>query len=333
MKSFDVVNTAVIEPILLSAPMAPSKLERLAETCALPTRVTEEQTGLIPLYAAEKFLLTLQRHVGDPMFLFRSLDIEQPTTSETVANVPLPHGVTGLEAVRTLTRNIDRVVTGARFFCEISVSKVWVLRTTNTTPWTDNWPVQQYNLRAVLDGMQRIFGGDMMPVAIRLTSRPHKKEIPDELRGVPIEMASRSFGLAFDLPAIVSAPFPASAQTPSNTRSRVLDVDGVTLDSLKTCISRYVGATGTKGLAQHVARAFGMSARSYRRHLSRLGVSHSRLVSDARLDKALTMIRDPSVSVTRIAFELGYSHPGDFARFFSGRLGTSPSDYRKALQQ
>nr|WP_302479317.1 helix-turn-helix domain-containing protein [Ruegeria arenilitoris] len=61
-----------------------------------------------------------------------------------------------------------------------------------------------------------------------------------------------------------------------------------------------------------MARAFGMSVRTYRRHLKRLGLSHRQLVSDARLSKAEAMLADPSISITEISFELGYANSPAF---------------------
>ncbi len=80
--------------------------------------------------------------------------------------------------------------------------------------------------------------------------------------------------------------------------------------------------------APAAARAFGMSERSYRRHLAELGTSHARLLADVRLETALDLLTDDAISVTEVAVAVGYEHPGDFARFFRRRTGWSPSDYR-----
>ena len=78
-----------------------------------------------------------------------------------------------------------------------------------------------------------------------------------------------------------------------------------------------------------MAKAFGMSGRSYRRHLESIGVSHRQLVSDARLSKAEVLLSDPEIPITGISFELGYTNSPAFTRFFKARTGTTPQEYRR----
>jgi len=48
-----------------------------------------------------------------------------------------------------------------------------------------------------------------------------------------------------------------------------------------------------------------------------------------RLDKAISYLNLPSVSVTEISYALGFDTIHDFSRFFKRKTGYSPSDYRE----
>ena len=96
-------------------------------------------------------------------------------------------------------------------------------------------------------------------------------------------------------------------------------------------LSRLILSGTTDRLSERAAQAFGMSVRSYRRHLAELGWSHRRLLADARLKLALELLSDAGLDVTEIALELGYAFPGDFTRFFRSRTGLPPSRYRNLV--
>ena len=51
-----------------------------------------------------------------------------------------------------------------------------------------------------------------------------------------------------------------------------------------------------------------------------------------RLEKALTEVKQPTLALETLAYDLGFSSQGNFSRFFRERTGVSPNCYRKALQ-
>ncbi len=79
------------------------------------------------------------------------------------------------------------------------------------------------------------------------------------------------------------------------------------------------------------AEALGLSVRSLQRRLSQQGVSYRSVVDSARLTRAIALLRDTSLSVTAIAFELGYADPPNFTRAFNRWAGCSPGEYRAML--
>lgn len=68
-----------------------------------------------------------------------------------------------------------------------------------------------------------------------------------------------------------------------------------------------------------------------RRKLKDEGCSFQDLVDSMRKDLALGYIRDTGLSFGEISYILGFSTPGAFQRAFKRWVGTTPGDYRRAL--
>jgi AraC-like DNA-binding protein len=72
-----------------------------------------------------------------------------------------------------------------------------------------------------------------------------------------------------------------------------------------------------------------MSEASLRRHLAAEDSSLSEILLDVRMSTALTLLQSTAQPVTRIAGEVGYQSPSQFAVRFRRRFGCSPSDVRR----
>lgn len=80
--------------------------------------------------------------------------------------------------------------------------------------------------------------------------------------------------------------------------------------------------------APSVARYLGMSEATMRRRLTSEKTQFHQLLVDIRMSHALTLLQVTDVSVTSIAYEVGYSSPSRFASRFRQRFGYAPSDVR-----
>jgi len=82
---------------------------------------------------------------------------------------------------------------------------------------------------------------------------------------------------------------------------------------------------------RNTARRLGVSPRSLQRQLAAIGRSFSGLVAEVRLDTACRLLNEPELSITEIAFRLGYSGPSSFSRIFMRLMKIRPTVYRKQL--
>lgn len=81
-----------------------------------------------------------------------------------------------------------------------------------------------------------------------------------------------------------------------------------------------------------VAAAGGMSTRTLQRRLAEEGLTYNKLVDDLRYDLALEYLQEQSLSISEIAFLLGYSEASAFDRAFRRNSGLSPLEYRRQIR-
>ena len=331
MARMSLVAAAAIRPVLGATGMSSAQLERAASSAGLPEKIIWDHSGLVPLHATEKFLFSVQQKLGDPNFLFRSLELDPDERQMTysVVGIPLPTGFTNVEALQQVTGVFNNFISGAQFLCALQVDRIWIMRTTGATDWSDNWPVLQYNLGIMLLATRRLLRADVQPVELALPISPPKNEIPEALSDIPVTVSGSRFGMAFKIAQIHARSFALSGPEKAHPGHDAHPIGVDQLRSIADCLSGFLASSPPNRLSDRVAKAFGMSARSYRRHLADMGTTHARLLADVRLEMALGLLADDGNSVTDIAMELGYAHPGDFTRFFKARMAVSPAAFRR----
>jgi len=77
-----------------------------------------------------------------------------------------------------------------------------------------------------------------------------------------------------------------------------------------------------------LAQTLNLSSRTLDRYLEKEGESFRKLSNRTRHEKALEMLDDDGLTVTQIAYELGYTDVSNFARSFRREAGVAPGDYR-----
>ena len=62
------------------------------------------------------------------------------------------------------------------------------------------------------------------------------------------------------------------------------------------------------------------------------GICPSKFIIRTRLDKSCDMLKDPSNSIKKISYEVGYRHVSNFNHDFKNLIGVTPSEYRSILE-
>jgi AraC-like DNA-binding protein len=102
-------------------------------------------------------------------------------------------------------------------------------------------------------------------------------------------------------------------------------------DDFLQCVRRAVGESirhGDPTLTQ-VARRLALGARTLQRRLGDYGVDFKGLIDDTRRRFALRHLADPEITLTEVAYLLGYSEVSAFNRAFKRWTGSTPSDHRR----
>lgn len=82
---------------------------------------------------------------------------------------------------------------------------------------------------------------------------------------------------------------------------------------------------------ESIGRHLGMSGRTLRRRLETVGTSFGSIVSQVKKELSMKYIREGSMSITDITFELGFCDLSAFSKIFKEWTGMSPLQYRKKI--
>ena len=102
-------------------------------------------------------------------------------------------------------------------------------------------------------------------------------------------------------------------------------------DTLRAAVEKEVEKLLPHGKAQKrsVAKALGMSARTFSRRLAVEGTTYEEVVDQLRRSLSLQYLKEPGMSLSQIAWLLGYEGSASFNHAFRRWTGSSPSVVRK----
>ena len=135
---------------------------------------------------------------------------------------------------------------------------------------------------------------------------------------------------ALSLPLTMSDP--VSRQLAYSELERSLEELGADQEILGRVRSAVERATGGFRSLEEVASGLHVSTRTLKRRLAAQGVTYSDVLEEQRREKALLLLRSPSLSLDEIAEQLGYSDTSNFRRAFRRWTGVSPAAYRKTAR-
>ena len=150
--------------------------------------------------------------------------------------------------------------------------------------------------------------------------------------GAPVAFAAEDNQMFFER-ALIDAPLPGSNTELALASDRMAERYRQMLDS-ETVANKVRGLllkllpTGT-ATQQRVADRMGLSTSALQRQLRAEGTSFNEISDDTRRSLAIDYIRDGELSLSEIAFLVGYSDQSNFSRAFRRWTGVSPNDQRE----
>lgn len=132
--------------------------------------------------------------------------------------------------------------------------------------------------------------------------------------------------------AVLDLPNPAadldtfrSAVAVASARAAQQDLSSALLDRVREQIMSSIHAPPS---LENLSEGLQMSPRQLRLALAKRNVNYQAIVRSCRIDYASALFRNPALSVSEIAYRLGYSDPSAFTHAFCRWTGKSPSTFR-----
>ncbi len=234
------------------------------------------------------------------------------------------HAVNLLDAIHRHNALVPRYGPGSRFKVRISGNEVCWLKATRS-------PLAETEIFCVASLIGHVRGytdARWLPTSVAVgVASPEALKYQQELPGLTV-LRSKDNGthVHFQVSEVWQKPTNAQDSTERLRSSSADEPDFI--ESLRLLMQGYA-RTGRLSL-EETARAARMSIRTLQRRLQQAGISHATLADQARFEVARDLLATASeLSITEIAFELGYSDPGSFSRAFRRFAGVPPQDYRR----
>ena len=198
----------------------------------------------------------------------------------------------------------------------------------------------QPDLHFLTDGMMTVFLGMCRANAGRglcPTSAEFRRPAPDCVKefqdyfGCPLQFESTDNRLTFSNQSIMEHLASSDPVVAEASDHIVIDYlsrmdDANIVDRVKAEIIKQL-ASGTM-TDESIANALHKSTRTMQRELRDEGTTFSTVVNEVRHDLAIKYVQDSRLSLTEVAFMLGFSESSSFTRAFKRWTGSAPSNYK-----
>lgn len=190
--------------------------------------------------------------------------------------------------------------------------------------------IELYDLQFMIKLARSAAGDAWLPSAVHLQC----DNLPEGLSATEICLGNIRFSstmTALAIPKVLMAspmgdycalPTPGSVHTGNG--GDPLDFSA----SLRLLLAGYLNEGVTVG---DCADLIGMSNRTLQRRLAEHATSFNDILEQTRFDVAKRRLQDNSISLSDIAYELGYANPANFTRAFRRWAGVSPRQHRQLI--
>lgn len=176
----------------------------------------------------------------------------------------------------------------------------------------------EFALLSILSFCRWMTGRDLVPLAIefRHAAPPDLQPYRDAFR-CPLRFGARSEGIVWAHADLALALPMASAERVElhdrHAEARIEQLEGArtTADARRLIVQDMPDGEPSR---ERIARAMGMSERTFQRRLQQEGTSFHRLLDDTRRELAERYLASESVSLAEVAYLLGFADQSSFSR-------------------
>ncbi len=298
----------------------------------LNPEVMKQSGGRYKIENIDKLWRKASEVINDPCFGLKAAELWHPSNFGA-----LGYAMLASNTLRTALERLDRYhrVISDEEFMKLDETKEGLRLTLVFRAKKRDIPEQNDAALAVILSMCRVnYVEDLAPTSVTFTHpKPSCSARFFEYFRSPVLFEAPTDSLTFTTEA-VDKNLPGSNPQLAELNDQImieylaqLDQDHIT-QKVKAIIIDHLpsGSVTDEG----VARALHMSSRKLQRQLQSDGTTFNTLLNEIRQDLAKQYVRDQDISMTEIAFLLGFSESSAFSRAFKRWTGVSPSAYRKA---
>jgi AraC-like DNA-binding protein len=327
------IHSSELDPVLAFLTGVGAPIEKLLTAASLPIADGRPAGEFVAAHAALKFAGTAALAQDVPDLGWRAV-MKAPVHRLGQWGAPVARSLTLWDAIRNLCTLYPREVS----FVQLGLTRgpehawLWRHRPEAVNEWQGDMAGEQFMLAALIQVVRLVAGPDWAPPHVRLKSQRSEWILrAGGLEGSRIEFGGPVMAIAVPYP-LLHRRIPRALRTCATSNPAPENPTPATdfVGSLQQALTPFVGRGPLSiELGAEIART---STRTLRRRLTREGSGWRQLNDRLHFEACDRMLRDPALTLSAIAAELGYSDQAHFNRAFRRWTGTSPSSYRAELE-
>ncbi len=331
MKGVPLIRASALIPFVGFLERLGARADRMLARARLPEAVLAHPEALLPVHQVCQFLGDAARREDVPQLGFLVGQTFSMDSLGAFGRV-LARSLTLRELLYTVERLHLAYSTAGRFWLEPDGDRTW-LRYRLDRRIDSGWQqAEQLNVMVMLQTLRLAPDPPRAPIEVQLRAES-APGLPDIgfLGNTRVSFGHPSTGVAVPR-SLLHQALPGAGRTSAGRAQleRWLLSTGPALD-FSVSVRQAVRTLLLDGYpdVRLTAGAIGMSVRTLQRRLAESGLSYSRLIEEERFRTAVRLLADPSIKVTRVAIELGYTDLANFTHAFRRWTGVSPSEFRR----
>jgi len=329
MATLDLVHGGFAIPVLQYLHLSGADAERVLEKSKLPMALADDPSIVVPHFLMSRFVEQCAKETADPLFGFKALSYSADVNEEMLPFRRRYFGESKLDQLKSFVSTSNAVTSSDLTLLE-DEGAFWVNLIWAKSEGRPSWMLEAFAVALLLNGLQVLLGPDWSPAALRFYARPHRHFDLLKQLDCPIHWEVGCISIAIAKSSLIHTTNNGAQQNPPVHEKPVsVDLSCSNSTSARFALQNIL-EEGFVTLPE-MAERFGLGQRTFKRSLARLGISFSEVLDAYRLERAVEFLRT-DISITDLAFELGYEHPQNFARAFKKRVGISPNLYRRNVK-
>lgn len=338
MHSIPIIHTSQVFPFIQFLNRAGCPLQKLLKKAHLPQQLVEPCEGYIAERQLWELLDIAAEDEGNDQL---GLDVGINTKLEDLGAlaIPLRKQPTIYAMLDTFCQLARKESSHANFWLEVQPEQLLFCRGGISEFESGQHHAEMYTLMVMIKIVQIMAADNWLPTNIWLQTSTETG-----LENYPLLVRTNiKFGqpcTAIEVPLLpqnkkyMDNAKTAVVQAPAYTVLSIQQANALTADtghlsfaqSIRQILPLYI-STGNPGI-NTVAEITGLSVRTIQRELNKSGLKYIDLLQQLRFEIALELLKEPSLKLSDIAYELSYSSVSHFNRAFIRWAGMPPGRYR-----